>query len=99
MAAGGNIPAHIVQDLVYGAGPKLHVTTEERLWLNLPCPLAAMYAPKSLRSRIRKAARKGASHTLWYRRDMTPKRILNVLRVDLRYAVSTVKFARRGMNR
>lgn len=99
MAAGGNIPEHIVQDLVYGAGPKLHVTTAERLWLNLPRPLAVMYAPKSLRSRMRKAARKGASHTLWYRRDMTPKRILNVLRVDLRYAVSTVKFARRGMNR
>ncbi len=99
MAAGGNISQRIVQDMVYGEGPALHVTTEERLWLNLPYPLALMYAPRDLRSRVRKAARKGSAHTLWYRADKAPKRIINVLRVDLRYALSTVKFARRGMNR
>lgn len=99
MAAGGNIPARIVQDMVYGEGPELQVTTDERLWLNLPCPLAWIYAPPSLRSRVRKAARKGAKHTLWYGPDMNVKRIVSVLRVDLRYALSTIKFARRGMNR
>ncbi len=99
MAAGGNIPAHIVQDLVFGEGGELQVTTDERLWLNLPYPLAWIYAPRSLRSRVRKAAGKGAKHTLWYRPDMTPRRFVDVLRVDVRFTLSTIKFARRGMNR
>jgi D-aspartate ligase len=69
------------------------------LWLNLPYPLAVIYAPRGLRSRVRAAARKGAKHTLWYRPDASPMRLINVLRVDARYALSTIKYARRGMNR
>lgn len=98
-AAGGNIPARIVADWVYGKGLEFQVTTDERLWLNLPYPLAVLYAPRGLRSRVRAAARKGAKHTLWYRPDMSLKRIINVMRVDLRYTLSTIKFARHGMNR
>lgn len=99
MAAGGNIPERIVQDMVFGERLELEVTTDERLWLNLPYPLAWLYAPRSLRPRVRRAAHKGAAHTLWYRPDMSFGRIVNVLRVDLRYTLSTIKFARRGMNR
>jgi D-aspartate ligase len=99
MAAGGNIPARIVEDLVYGKPAEFEATTQERLWLNLPYPLAVIYAPRGLRSRVRKAARKGAKHTLWYRPDMSLKRFLAVVRVDLHYALSTIKYARRGVNR
>lgn len=99
MAAGGNIPARIVEDWIYGKPMEYAATTQERLWLNLPYPLAVIYAPRGLRSRVRKAGRKGAKHTLWYRPDMSPKRLVNVLRVDLRYTLSTIKYARRGMNR
>ncbi len=99
MAAGGNIPARIVKDWIYGEPVPYAATTAERLWLNLPYPLAVIYAPKGLRSRVRAAARKGAKHTLWYRPDMSLKRIVEVLRVDLRYTLSTIKYARRGMNR
>lgn len=99
MAAGGNIAARIVQDLVYGDSPPLQVTSAERLWLNLPLPLAWVYAPRSLRSRVRRASLKGVKHTLWYSRDMSPQRVLSVLRVDVRNTLSTIKFARRGPNR
>jgi D-aspartate ligase len=99
MAAGGNIPARIVRDWVYGKPTPYAATTQERLRLNLPYPLAVIYAPRGLRSRVRAAARKGAKHTLWYRPDMSPARLINVLRVDARYALSTIKYARRGMNR
>ncbi len=99
MAAGGNIPARIVEDWIHGSPLEYAVTTQERLWLNLPYPLAVLYAPRGLRARVRAAARRGAKHTLWYRPDMSPKRLVNVLRVDLRYALSTIKYARRGMNR
>lgn len=99
MAAGGNIPARIVEDWVYDTPLEYAATTDERLWLNLPYPLAVIYAPKGLRSRVRAAARKGAKHTLWYRPDMSLKRLITVLRVDLRYALSTITYARRGMNR
>jgi D-aspartate ligase len=99
MAAGGNIPARIVEDWVYGKPAEYAATTQERLWLNLPYPLAVIYAPRSLRSRVRKAARAGSKHTLWYRPDMSLKRLVSVLRVDLRYTLSTITYARSGMNR
>lgn len=99
MAAGGNIPARIVQDWVYRKPLEYAVTTQERLWLNLPYPLAVIYAPRGLRSRVRAAGRKGAKHTLWYRPDMSVKRLVDVVRVDLRYTLSTIKYARSGMNR
>jgi D-aspartate ligase len=99
MAAGGNIPARIVEDWVHGKASEYAATTQERLWLNLPYPLAVIYAPRSLRSRVRKAARAGSKHTLWYRPDMSLKRLVSVLRVDLRYTLSTITYARRGMNR
>jgi len=99
MAAGGNIPARIVKDRVYGESLDFHVTTDERLWLNLPYPFALLYAPRGLRSRVRKARRAGAKHTLWYRPDMSLRRIVDVCRVDTRYALSTIKYARHGMNR
>ncbi|NYI39913.1 carboxylate--amine ligase [Demequina lutea] len=99
MAAGGNIPARIVQDWIYGKPTPYAATTQERLWLNLPYPLAVIYAPRGLRSRVRAAGRKGAKHTLWYRPDMSPTRLVDVLRVDARHALSTIKYARRGMNR
>lgn len=99
MAAGGNIPARIVNDWVYDMDLDFQATTDERLWLNLPYPFAVIYGPRGLRRRVRAAARKGAKHTLWYRPDMSVRRIVNVVRVDLRYALSTITFARRGMNR
>ncbi|MBC7297832.1 MAG: hypothetical protein H5T82_02950 [Demequina sp.] len=99
MAAGGNIPERIVRDWIYGTPLTYAATTQERLWLNLPYPLAVIYAPRGLRSRVRAAGRKGAKHTLWYRPDMSLRRLVNVVRVDLRYSLSTIKHAHRGMNR
>ncbi|WP_291377707.1 hypothetical protein [Demequina sp.] len=99
MAAGGNIPARMVNDWVYGTPTAYEATTQERLLLNLPYPLAVIYAPRGLRSRVRAAKRRGSKHTLWYRPDMSLKRLITVLRVDLRHVLSTITHARRGMNR
>ncbi len=99
MAAGANIPARMVEDRVHQRDLADEVTTQERLWLNVPYPLAIVYAPRCLRARVRAAARRGYKHTLWYRPDLSIKRIVTVLRVDLRYTLSTVRYAKSGMNR
>lgn len=96
MGAGANIPERIVRDRIYGEQLTHQVTTAERLWLNLPYPLAVIFAPRELRGRVWRQAFR-ARHTLWYSRDASPRRVLDVLRIDLRYALSTVKFARGGL--
>jgi D-aspartate ligase len=97
-AAGGNIVECFVTDWIHGKEPEFTVTTAERLWINLPLPLARWYAPASLKERVRAAAKAGWKHTLWYRPDMSLRRIVTVLRVDLRYALSTLKYQRRALN-
>jgi len=47
-AAGGNIVECFVDDWIREVEPEFVVTTDERLWLNLPYFLASWYAPKSL---------------------------------------------------
>ncbi len=97
-AAGGNIVECFVDDWIREVEPAFTVTTDERLWLNLPYFLARWYAPKPLKARVRAAHKAGWKHTLWYRPDMSFGRIITVLRVDLRYALSTIKYQRRGIN-
>jgi D-aspartate ligase len=97
-AASGNIVECFVTDWIHGEEPEYTVTTAERLWINLPLPLARWYAPASLKERVRAAARAGWKHTLWYRPDMSLRRILTVMRVDLRYALSTLKYQRKALN-
>jgi D-aspartate ligase len=87
-----------VTDWIHGEEPAYSVTTAERLWINLPLPLARWYAPDSLKGRVRAGAKAGWKHTLWYRPDMSLRRILAVLRVDLRYALSTLKYQRKALN-
>ncbi len=95
MGAGANIPERIVRDRIYDEPLEHQVTTAERLWLNLPYPLALIFAPRELRGRVLRKAF-GARHTLWYSKDASPRRLLEVVRVDLRYTLSTLTFARRG---
>ena len=97
MAAGGNIVECFVADWIRGEEPEFTVTTAERLWINLPLPLARWYTPKPLKQRVRAATKAGWKHTLWYRPDMSLRRIIAVLRVDLRYALSTIKYQRRSL--
>jgi D-aspartate ligase len=99
MAAGGNIVAAMIEDRIRHTPLDLTVTTHERLWLNLPYAIALLLTPRSLRKRVRAARRAGSRHTLWYRPDMSLKRFVTVVRVDLRYTVSSLRFARHGMNR
>ncbi len=99
MAAGGNIVACFVEDWIHNKPLPLTVTEQERLWLNVPYLVALTHAPRPLRARVRAAAKRGYKHTLWYRQDMSLKRALTVLRVDLRYTLSTFKYAKSGMNR
>ena len=87
-----------VDDWIREVEPEFVVTTDERLWLNLPYFLARWYAPKSLKARVRAAHKAGWKHTLWYRPDMSLGRIITVLRIDLRYTLSTIKYQRRALN-
>lgn len=99
MAGGGDIVAALVEDVVYGRQLDLTVTTRERLWINLPYVLAPLFAPRGLRARTLKAGFLRARHTLWYRSDLSPARIVTVLKHNARYTLSTLKYARSGLNR
>lgn len=99
MAAGGNVVRALVEDRVYGRDPGDQVTEVEALWINLPRLVSRIFTPRSLRARVRAAARLRTAHTLWYRPDLSARRLVSVLRVDMRYALSAFKYSRSGMNR
>ncbi|WP_062382815.1 carboxylate--amine ligase [Demequina iriomotensis] len=99
MAAGGNIVKALVEDRVYGRDPGDQVTTDQALWINLPRWVSRLYTPRALRSQVRRAARRRTAHTLRYREDRSLRRLVEVLRVDVRYTLSTFRYGRSGLNR
>jgi len=99
MAAGGNLTRCFVDDLVYGRELPDVVTTDERLWINVPYPVVLAYTPKALRSQVRAAARRGLTHTLRYAPDLSPARRVDLLRIDLRHTLDNVRYAKNRLNR
>lgn len=94
MAAGGNLARCYVEDLVYGRELPEQVTSDARLWVNVPYPVVRALVPVSLRHRVKKARKHGVWHTLRYAPDRSLRRRLDVWRVDLRHTLDYVKFAR-----
>ena len=94
MAAGGNLARCYVEDLVHGRELPEQVTSEARLWVNVPYPVVRALVPVSLRHRVKKARKHGVWHTLRYAPDMSLRRRVDVWRVDLRHTLDYVKFAR-----
>jgi D-aspartate ligase len=94
MAAGGNLARCYVEDLVHGRELPEQVTSDARLWVNVPYPVVRALVPVSLRHRVKKARKHGVWHTLRYRPDMSLRRRVDVWRVDLRHTLDYVKFAR-----
>lgn len=92
MAAGGNLNQCIIEDLVYGRSDGVEVTGAGRLWVNVPALVAVAFAAPSLRSRARRLLVRGTRHTLKYRRDAAPRRLLEVARLDLRHALDLIRF-------
>ena len=99
MAAGGNLTRCFVEDLVYGRDLPEVVTTDERLWINVPYPVVLAYTPKALRPRVRAVARRGVTHTLRYAPDLSAARRMDLLRIDLRHTLDNVRYARNRLNR
>jgi len=98
MAAGGNLARAAVDELVLGHAVAPFTTTVERLWLNVPYPVARWFAPASTRGILRRASRAGRVHTLHYGPDLSPRRRLDVARVALRHTLDYVKYARQRLN-
>lgn len=99
MAAGTNLVRHIVDDVVYGLDEPLEVSGEERLWLNLPYPAVLASVPASMRAATRAAARRGTSHTLRYRPDLSLRRLLDIARIDARHTLDYVRYRTAHLNR
>ena len=99
MAAGGNLTRCFVDDLVYGQQLPEVVTTDERLWINVPYPVVLAYTPRALRPRVRAVARRGVTHTLRYAPDLSAARRVDLLRIDLRHTLDNVRYARNRLNR
>ncbi|MBC7291953.1 MAG: hypothetical protein H5T83_11565 [Actinotalea sp.] len=99
MAAGANLARCFVDDLVHERELPELTTRDERLWVNLPYPAALAFIPRSLRARVRAAARHGVWHTLYYRADRSRARLLDVARIDLRHTLDYLRYARTRLNR
>jgi D-aspartate ligase len=99
MAAGGNLGRCAADELVLGHPVSPFTTTVERLWLNVPYPVARWFVPDSTRGILRRAARAGRVHTLRYGPDLSLRRRLDIARIDLRHTLDYVKFSRRRLNR
>jgi D-aspartate ligase len=74
-------------------------TTAERLWVNTPYAVALALVPRSLRARVRAAARHGVWHTLHYRGDRSLARLLDVARIDLRHTLDYLKYPKDSLSR
>ncbi|GAA2248682.1 carboxylate--amine ligase [Rarobacter faecitabidus] len=94
MAGKGNITRCAVDDLVYGKQLPWTVVGIERLWINLPLIIALIFIPKSMRGAALRALRRPAVHTLRYRRDFSPRRAIEVARIDLRQTLAYFKYFR-----
>lgn len=93
-AAGRNLVATAVRDLVYDRRETFASAQDEILWVNVPYPVALLHTPKPLRARLRAAAHRRTVHTLDYRPDRSPARRIDIARVDARHTLDHVKYAK-----
>lgn len=98
MAAGGNLARCAADELALGRQVSPFATTAERLWLNVPYVVARLFAPASTRDILRRAARAGRVHTLRYGPDLSPRRRLDIARIDLRHTRDYVRYSRHRLN-
>lgn len=90
-AAGVNLPACIVDDFVHGKEIAERVSTEQRLWVNVPRWAVRAFVARGARDVVAAARRNGVSHTLRYRGDGSMARRLSAARVSWRHALDLVK--------
>ena len=93
-AAGANIARCYVEDLVHERELPEIAAEPEVLWVNVPYPVVRLLAPRSVRSLVRRARRKGVHHTLRYRHDRSWRRLLEVARLDARVALGYARHLR-----
>ena len=93
-AAGANIARCYVEDLVHERELPEIAADPEVLWVNVPYPVVRLLAPRSVRSLVRRARRKGVHHTLRYRRDRSWRRLLELARLDVRVALGYARHLR-----
>lgn len=93
-AAGANIARCYVEDLVHERELPEIAADPEVLWVNVPYPVVRLLAPRSVRSLVRRARRKGVHHTLRYRHDRSWRRLLEVARLDARVALGYARHLR-----
>lgn len=98
MAAGGNLARGAADELVLGHTVSPFATTVERLWLNVPYPVARWFVPASTRGLLRRTARAGRVHTLRYGPDLSLRRRVDIARIDLRHTLDYVKYSRHRLN-
>jgi D-aspartate ligase len=83
-ASGHNLPAQYVRDLIYGEELPYTVTTTPVLWRNAPLSVIRRFVPTPLRGLVKTGRRNRTAHTLWYRKDLNPRRIIANLKHELR---------------
>lgn len=99
MAAGGNLASYFVEDQIFDRPLAPFTTTQERLWLNVPYPVAAHFAPASTKPLLHKTAKHGITHTLKYAPDLSVKRRIDISRVDARHSLDYLKYAKQRLNK
>ncbi|MDO4613473.1 MAG: hypothetical protein Q4B10_05355 [Actinomycetaceae bacterium] len=100
MSAGINLVKLMVDDLVYNRYVEAcRMPSEESLWINVPLPLVLATAPKALRSRAARAATRGLRHTLFYRYDLSVRRLKRILPLEARMVRDHLRYAESVLNR
>ncbi|TWE13098.1 ATP-grasp domain-containing protein [Rudaeicoccus suwonensis] len=97
MAGGLNLIATAVHDLVYDRRDEFTSAQQERLWVNVPYPVVLRYAPPSLRTQLRRAAKLGRIHTLDYGPDLSRQRRLDIARINARHCLDYIKFSKSSL--
>ena len=90
--AGVNLARCFVEDFVHEQEIAEQISTEQRLWINVPRWAVRTFVAKDARPLVAVARRKGATHTLVYRNDSSIARRTSAARVSWRHALDLVRY-------
>ncbi len=96
--AGINLPARSVESFIHRRLDSPSPAPQKKLWLNVPYPLLRRYAPKALLALAAEAARNGKGDTLWYREDLSVRRVVTLLEYEARVIQKTIRYHDNGVN-
>lgn len=98
-ATGKNLAAMYVRDLVGNEEIALTVPTNKIFWRNVPTFVAMRLVPQELRALVKEGKKNRTAHSLWYSKDLNPKRFLQLLKYEYSTGKSALDNAKYKLNK